>query len=276
MDIHSTAIIHPDAVIHAHAIVGPYCIVEKGAILDAGVRLVAHVYVDAFTHLKENVQVYPFSSLGTPPQHWGYNQEETSLTIGRDTQIREHVTVHRGTVQGGGKTSIGESCMVMVGCHVGHDGHIGNRVTMANNVVLGGHVEIEDDVVFGGMVVVHQMASVGRGAMIAGGSALGGHVMPYTIAIGNRATLAGLNLHRLKKQNVPSEAIHALRALYQYLFVNNGHTSIDFRLYNPPQDLTCYSVVQEALEFLKTRNKTRPLCLPQKEPKTQALTRAEL
>ena len=276
MHIHPTAIIHPEALIHSSAVVGPHCVVEKGAILEAGVRLVAHVYIDALTHLKENVHVYPFASLGTPPQHWGYNQEETSVVIGRDTQIREHVTIHRGTAQGGGLTSIGESCMIMVGCHIGHDGHIGNRVTMANNVVLGGHVEIQDDVVFGGMVAVHQMTSVGRGAMIAGASALGGHVMPYTIALGNRATLVGLHLHRLKKQNVPSEMIHALKALYQYLFVDHNHTSIDFRLYNPPQDLLGYSVVQEALEFLKTRNKIRPLCVPQKDFQEESSTRVKL
>lgn len=276
MSIHFTAVIDPKAVIHDGAIVGPYCVVGEGVTLERGVRLMSHVVIEGNTVLREGVQVYPLATLGAPPQHFGYKDEPTRLIIGEHTHIREHVTIHRGTEQGGGITSVGSSCMIMVGCHIGHDGRIGDRVTMANNVLLGGHVEVENDVVFGGMSAVHQMTSIGRGAMVAGYSALGGHVMPYTIAIGNRAKLSGLNLHRLKKQNVSSKEIHALKDFYRYVFIENNQSSIDFRIYNVPQELAQFHIVQEAIKFLTTRDKNRPICMPEKEILHQNVLKMEL
>ncbi|PPE03263.1 acyl-ACP--UDP-N-acetylglucosamine O-acyltransferase [Holospora curviuscula] len=261
MTIHVTALVDSNAVVHPTAIVGPYCVVGAGSILEAGVHLMSHVVIEGNTHLQEGVRVHAFSVLGTAPQHTGYNNELTRLVIGRNTQIREHVTVHRGTKQGGGITSIGTSCMIMVGCHIGHDGQIGNDVIMANNVVLGGHVEVEDSVVFGGMVAVHQMTAIGKGSMIAGCSAVGSHITPYTIAVGNRAKLAGLNLHRLKKKKVSSEEIHGLREVYQYLFKGENQLSLEFRIHNIAQGLMHYETVQEVYRFLSTCNKNRPICL---------------
>ena len=261
MTVHATAVLHPNVKIHPTAVVGPYCVVGSGAVLEQDVRLVSHVVVEGNTYLQEGVQVYPFAVLGAAPQHSGYRNESTKLIIGKYTQIREHVTIHRGTEQGGGITSVGTDCMIMVGCHIGHDGRIGNNVIMANNVVLGGHVEVEDTVVFGGMVAVHQMTAIGKGAMIAGCSALGDHVTPYTIAIGNRAKLAGLNLHRLKKKKVNSQEIQALREVYHYLFKGESQVSLEFRIHNIPQEFMQYETVQEVYTFLNACNKTRPICL---------------
>ncbi|WP_075260328.1 acyl-ACP--UDP-N-acetylglucosamine O-acyltransferase [Holospora undulata] len=261
MNIHNTAVLHSDVVVHPDAIVGPYCSIGKGVILEKNVHLVSHVVIDQNTHLHEGVRVHPFAVLGAAPQHTGYKDEPTQLVIGKYTQIREHVTIHRGTQQGGGITCVGEFCMIMVGCHIGHDGCVGNGVIMANNVVLGGHVEIEDTVVLGGMVAVHQMASIGKGAMIAGCSAVGGHVSPYTTAIGNRAKLAGLNLHRLRKLQMSSQEVHGLRDAYHYLFKGENRMSLEFRIHNIPQELMQYESVQEIKRFLSTRNKVRPICL---------------
>ncbi|ETZ07514.1 acyl-[acyl-carrier-protein]--UDP-N-acetylglucosamine O-acyltransferase [Holospora obtusa F1] len=260
MNIHSTAVVHSDAVIHPSAIIGPYCVIGANVILEKDVQLLSHVVLDKNTHLQEGVCIYPFAVLGSAPQHTEYKDEPTKLVIGRNTKIREHVTIHRGTQQGGGLTCIGSFCMIMVGCHVGHDGHIGDHVMMANNAILGGHVEIEDKAVLGGMVAVHQMASIGKGAMIAGCSAVGGHVSPYTIAMGNRAKLAGLNLHRLKKDEVTFQEIQAFRETYRYLFKEESKMSFEFRIHNIPSEFMQYQTVREMHRFLSTRNKIRPIC----------------
>lgn len=259
LKLHPTSVIHPAALISGDVEVGPYCLIGPDVTLKDGVRLLGHVSINGNTVLEENVVVHPFAVLGQSPQHWEYKDQPTGLVVGSGTQIREHVTLHIGTPQGGGLTKVGKNCMIMVGSHVGHDCRVGDRVMMANNTVLGGHVVLEDDVFVGGMVAIHQFTWIGRGAMITGCSAVADDVIPYGIAMGNRAVLEGINMYRLKKNNFSREEIKAFHAAYVHLFKNYGKTFSE-RVLTLPEKILQYPTVLELKNFVLSLRK-RPLCM---------------
>ena len=148
--------------------IGPYCLVGPQVELKDGVRLIAHVNVAGVTTIGEATIVYPFASLGTPPQSAHYRGGATRLVIGARCELREGVTMNTGTEDGGGMTRVGDRCLFMVASHVAHDCHIGDDVTFANNAVLGGHVSVGNNTFLGGHAAVHQFARIGEGAMVGG------------------------------------------------------------------------------------------------------------
>ena len=154
--IDPTARIEPGAVIGKGVSIGPYCVIGQHVAIGDGCRLVAHVHVGGHTTIGPRTALYPFASLGTPPQSVKYRGGPTRLVVGADCEIREGVTINTGTEDDRGITEVGDRCWLMVGSHVGHDCKVGSDVTFANNVVLGGHVTIGDFVVLGGQAAVRQ------------------------------------------------------------------------------------------------------------------------
>ena len=202
--------------------IGPYCIVGPQAELGDGVRLIAHVHVTGVTQIGAGTVVYPFASLGTPPQSVHYRGGATRLVIGPRCELRESVTMNTGTEAGGGLTSVGERCLIMVGAHVGHDCHIGNGVIFANNVVLGGHVSVGDNVFLGGHAAIHQYVRIGEGVMMAGLSGAAGDIIPFGYALGQIAELVGLNVVGLRRRGAAKADLHRLRRAYRALFLGEG------------------------------------------------------
>src|SRR5262249_4597714 len=137
--IHPTACVDASAQVADDAVIGPYCLVGPGVSIGSSCRLVAHVHVTGQTSIGARTQIFPFASLGTPPQSARYRGGDTRLIVGADCNIREGVTLNIGTEDGGGATEVGDRCFMMAGSHVGHDCKVGNDVTFANNAVLGGH-----------------------------------------------------------------------------------------------------------------------------------------
>ncbi len=162
--------------------------------------LVAHVNLTGHTTIGPRTVIYPFASLGSPPQSVSYRGGPTRLVIGAECDIRENVTMNTGTEDGGGVTEVGDRCFFMVGSHVAHDCKVGNDVMFANNILLGGHVTIGDNVVFGGGVAVRQFVRIGEGAMIVGLSGVRADVIPYGMAHGPLADLIGLNVVGMRRR----------------------------------------------------------------------------
>jgi UDP-N-acetylglucosamine acyltransferase len=220
--IDATARVAESARIGEGVEIGPYCIVGPHVELGDGVRLIAHVHVTGVTTIGAGTVVYPFASLGTPPQSVHYHGGATRLVIGPRCELREGVTMNTGTEDGGGLTSVGAGCLFMVGAHVGHDCHVGNAVTLANNVVLGGHVAAGDNVFLGGHAAVHQYVRIGEGVMMAGLSGASGDIIPFGFAKGQIATLVGLNIVGLRRRGVTRQHLHRLRDAYRALFFDAG------------------------------------------------------
>jgi UDP-N-acetylglucosamine acyltransferase len=188
----------------------------------AGADLISHVVVDGHTSIGAGARLFPFCTVGMAPQDLKYKGEPTRCELGARTQVREHVTIHRGTVTGTGLTRVGEDCLLMAGVHVAHDCAVGNGVVIANNVLMGGHVTIGDNAVIGGGAAIHQFTRVGRAAMIGGLSGVEADVIPFGTVIGNRAHLAGLNLVGLKRRGYDRAQIHAVRAAFRTMFRGEG------------------------------------------------------
>jgi UDP-N-acetylglucosamine acyltransferase len=221
--IDATARIAPGAVIGKGTEIGPYCIVGPNVVIGENCRLIAHVSLSGHTTLGDNGVVYPFASLGTPPQSVKYRGGPTRLVIGKNCEIREGVTMNTGTEDDRGVTEVGDKCMFMVASHVGHDCKVGNNVTLANNAVLGGHVVVEDYVFMGGHSAVHQFVRIGESAMIAGVTGIGADVIPFGFAIGQRGELDGLNVVGMRRRGYSRADIHGLRQAYRALFLVRGH-----------------------------------------------------
>lgn len=220
--IHPTAIVEAGAELGADVEIGPFCRVGAKVRLEGGVALASHVVVDGRTTVGARTVVHPFAILGGPPQHLGYRGEDTAAIIGADCVIREHATVNVGTPAGRGVTRVGDRCFMMAGAHVAHDCIVGDNVVFANCATLGGHVVVEEGVFLGGLSAVHQHGRVGAFAFIGGCAAVVADIIPYGSAVGNRATLEGLNLVGMKRRGMAREAINDLRAAYRGLFAPTG------------------------------------------------------
>ena len=222
MAIDPTARVAAGARIDASVEIGPYCVIGPQVELRRGVRLLAHVYVTGSTSIGEDTIVYPFSSLGTPPQSVHYRGGATRLVIGKACELRESVTMNIGTEDGGGITRVGDRCFLMVGSHVGHDCTVGDDVTLANNVVLGGHVSVGNYTFLGGHVAIHQFVRIGEGVMMAGMSAARDDIIPFGFALGQTGALVGLNIVGLRRRGATRTEMHRLRRAYRSLFFVEG------------------------------------------------------
>jgi UDP-N-acetylglucosamine acyltransferase len=216
--IHPTAVVARGAELGMGVRVGPFCTVGANVAIDDRVELVSHVVVDGHTRIGADVVLYPFCTVGLAPQDLKYAGQPTRCEIGARTQVREHCTIHRGTVTGKGITRVGADCLLMAVAHVAHDCTVGDHVIIANNVVMGGHVSIADHAVIGGSAAIHQYVRIGRAAMIGGVSGVEADVIPFGSVIGNRARLAGLNVVGLKRRGFDKAQIQLLHNAFRDLF----------------------------------------------------------
>ncbi|CAH2599019.1 UDP-N-acetylglucosamine acyltransferase [Rhodovastum atsumiense] len=220
--IHPSSVVAPGATLGSGVQIGPFCTVGPEAVLEDGVRLISHVVVEGRTRIGAGATFYPFATVGLPPQDLKYAGEPTETVVGARTVVREHVTIHRGTVTGTGITRVGAGCLLMAVVHVAHDCAIGDGVVIANNVVMGGHVEIGDGAVIGGAAAIHQFVRIGRAAMVGGVSGVEADVIPFGSVIGNRARLAGLNVIGLRRRGIERAQIHTVRNAFRLLFRGEG------------------------------------------------------
>jgi len=216
--IHPSAVVEAGATIGEGAFIGPFCHVGPDVAIGDGTRLVSSVVVMGATTLGSNCIVYPQAVLGGPPQSSGHKGGRTTLTIGDDCIIREFVTMHTGSDSSRGATTVGRKGHFLAYSHVAHDCIVGDNVTLTNCATLGGHCEIGNGVSIGGLTPVHQFVRIGQNAFVGGASAVVGDVIPFAIAVGNRAKLRGLNLVGLRRSGMPRAEIQNLRACYKMIF----------------------------------------------------------
>jgi UDP-N-acetylglucosamine acyltransferase len=223
--IHPTALVSATAKIGEGSFIGPFSIIGDEVELAKNVRLDSHVVVDGRTFIDEETRVFPFVSIGLAPQDLKYGGEITETRIGKRNQIREFVTIHRGTTSGGGLTRIGDDNLLMAQAHVAHDCQLGNEIIMANAATLAGHVTIYDKASVGAYSGVHQFCRVGREAFVGGYSVVVKDALPFAISQGNHAKCYGLNRVGLKRKGYPKETIESLHHAYHLLLNSKLNTS---------------------------------------------------
>jgi len=223
--IHETAIVNPGASIGNDCYVGPFSTIGESVVLGERVCLDSHVVIDGRTKIGDDTRVFPFASIGLAPQDLKYAGEPTATAIGSRNQIREFVTIHRGTSGGGGLTKIGDDNLLMAQAHVAHDCQIGSKVIMANAATLAGHVEIADRANVGAYSGVHQFCRVGYEAFVGGYSVVVKDAPPFAIIQGNHAKCYGLNRVGMKRRGYPKDTIEKLHRAYHLLLSAKLNTS---------------------------------------------------
>lgn len=246
--IHPSSIIENGAIIHENVYIGPFCFIGSQVEIGARTLLKSHIVVDGITYIGEDNQIYQFASLGEVNQDLKYAKEPTRIEIGHYNQIRESATIHRGTVQGGCVTKIGNSNLLMINVHIAHDCVIGNHCIMANNVTLGGHVKVDDYTIIGGMTAIHQFCLIGTNVMIGGCSGVVQDIPPFIIAQGNHATPFGLNIEGLKRRGFSRSVIYAIRDAYKILY--RSHKTIEIAKSDLKLLAMKYPIISEFISFL--------------------------
>jgi UDP-N-acetylglucosamine acyltransferase len=257
--IHPTAIVDSGATFGADVRIGPLCHVGPDVVLGDNVELKSHVVVHGHTNIGARTRIFPFASIGHEPQDLKFHGEHSTLTIGHDCMIREGVTMNPGTEGGGGKTVVGNHCTMLANSHVAHDCNVGDHVILSNNVMLAGHTSIGQFVIMGGGSAVHQFVRIGDHAFVGGLAGVENDVIPYGMALGNRAGLAGLNLVGLRRRGFSRESIHDLRRAYRLLFAAEG--TLKERLADVADEFSSHPQVHEILDFIHAGG-DRALCVP--------------
>ena len=255
-EIHPTAIISPKAEIEDDTFVGPFCIIQDGAHIKRGSKLISNVIIEGETEIGENCTIYPFTSIGLPPQDMKYKGEKTGVKIGNNNIIREYITIHRASVGGDGLTTIGDNNFLMAYVHIAHDCKVGNSVIMAIVGTLAGHVVVEDHVVIGGLSAVHQFTRIGAYSMVGGLSGVAQDIPPYMIASGPRAKLFGLNAIGLKRHGFSETTIKELKKAYKILF-REKHT-LKEAIKKIQEDIPYTDEIKHLIDFIQ-KNK-RGIC----------------
>jgi len=256
--IHKTAIIDSKAKISSNVKIGAYSIIGPYVEIDNDVIIQSHVNISGHTIIGKNNRIYPMSSIGSDPQDLKYKGEKTTLMIGDNNTVREHVTINTGTIQGGGITKVGGNNLIMIGAHIAHDCIIGNNIVMANNSAVAGHAEVEDFVIIGAKCGVQQFTRIGKMAMIGGMTGVSRDVIPYGLSTGNRNFLNGINVIGLRRDKVQNKEIIGLTEAYKEIFKSKNLNENLSKLNGKFKDNV---LVKEVLDFIN-KDKKRPICTP--------------
>jgi len=262
-NIHPSAIVSPSARIARGACVGPYCVIGDEAEIGEGAQLLSHVVIGDRALIGANCRIHPFAVVGGSPQDLKYKGEKSRAVIGEGTTIREHATVNNGTEAGGMETRVGKNCLLMTACHVAHDCRVGDGVIMANNATLAGHVTVGDRAVLGGLSAVHQFVRIGEYAMIGGLAGVERDVIPFGLANGDRAFLAGLNLVGLKRGGFEKKDMQSLLKAFAELFDSSEDVTLRGRMEDVLAHYADNALLRRIIEFMG-ENSDRGLCRPKK------------
>ncbi|WP_457567559.1 acyl-ACP--UDP-N-acetylglucosamine O-acyltransferase [Desulfurobacterium sp.] len=255
VNIHRFAVVEKGAELDEDVIVGPFSYVGSEVKVGKGTVIKQGAVIEGKTTIGKDCTIYS-ATIGVPPQDLKYKGEPSEVVIGDRTVVREYVTIHRGTEGGGMVTRVGDDCLIMAYSHIAHDCRLGNHVILANVATLAGHVEVDDYAIIGGMTGVHQFVRIGKHAMIGGASAVGRDVPPYTVAIGNRAKLEGINIIGLKRRGFKRETIRALTTAFEMLFKTDEPLKVAIEKVKEE-----FGDVPEVVEMLKfIENSKRGVC----------------
>ncbi len=220
--IHPSAVLDSTAVIADGAVIGPSCCIGPNVRIGEGTQLLNHVTVQCNTTIGENNRIFPFAVIGGDPQDKKFAGETTTLEIGDRNEIRENVTIHRGTQSGGGITVVGNDNLLMVGSHVAHDCMLGSDLVIANQVMLAGHITVEDCATIGGGAGINQFSRIGRCSYVGGLARITRDVPPYMIVEGTPAEVRAVNIVAMSRRGYPEDQIDAMKEAHKRLFRDNG------------------------------------------------------
>jgi UDP-N-acetylglucosamine acyltransferase len=253
MNIHPTAIIDPGAELESSVSVGPYVIIENRVKIGRDTIIKPHSVISGPTTIGSGNVIGPFATVGAPPQDLKYKGEDTELVVGDNNQIREYVSIHRGTLTDKGKTSIGSGNLVMGYVHIAHDCIVGNSAILANGATLAGHVQIDDHAIIGGLVAIHQFTRIGSYSYIGGLSGISKDVPPFVIVSGTRKHMrvSGINKVGLRRRGFDNDTLRKLDKAYKIIFMS-PELLLQDALEQAASEITDCAEVNQLINFFRT------------------------
>jgi UDP-N-acetylglucosamine acyltransferase len=250
IEIHPTAVVSSQAQIGPDSYIGPFAVIGDEVTLGERVRVDGHCVIDGRTRVGDDTHIFPFASIGLPPQDLKFKGEPSQTEIGRHNSIREFVTIHSGTEGGGGLTRTGDNCFLMAQAHLAHDCFLGNDVIMANAATLAGHVIVEDGANIGAYSGVHQFCRIGREAYVGGYSVVVKDALPFALTVGNHAKCYGLNKVGVRRRGYSPETIAALHHAFRLLLSSKLNTTQ--ALDRIREEISGVKEVDELVRFIET------------------------
>lgn len=248
--IHATAVIDPRAQLAEDVQVGPHCVIQGPVRIGHGCVLHALVTIVGDTILGEGNHLFPGAVLGMPPQDLKFSGESTRLVLGDRNSIREHVTIHPGTAQGGGCTRLGSDNLLMIGSHVAHDCRIGDRVVLSNHVLLAGHIAVGDRAILNGASACHHFTTVGRLAYVGGLTRITQDVHPFTIVEGHPARIRACNAIGMERAGYGAEEIQPVKNAIYNIFVSDKSSAAE-AIMRAQREHPGHPLVQELLASIR-------------------------
>jgi UDP-N-acetylglucosamine acyltransferase len=218
--IHRTAVIEDGAQIDPSATIGAFSVIGPNVTIGAGTTVGSHTVIEGHTSIGVDNRIAHHAAVGGAPQDMKYAGEPTRLLIGDRNVIREFTTIHTGTTQDGGETTIGNDNWIMAYVHIAHDCHVGNHTVFSSNAQIAGHVVVGDWAILGGMSGVHQSVRIGAHSFLGGASALVQDLPPFVMAAGEKAQPHAINIEGLRRRGFTPGEISALRAAYRTVYKN--------------------------------------------------------
>jgi UDP-N-acetylglucosamine acyltransferase len=253
MNIHPTAIVDPGAELDSSVDVGPYVIIENRVQIGRDTVIKPHSVISGPTTIGSGNVIGPFATVGAPPQDLKYKGEDTELVVGDNNQIREYVSIHRGTVTDKAITTVGSGNLLMGYVHIAHDCVIGNSAILANAATLAGHVQVDDHAIIGGLVAVHQFTRIGSYSYIGGLSGISKDVPPFVIVSGTRKHMrvSGINKVGLRRCGFDNETLKKLDKAYRIIFMS-PELLLQDALEQAAAEITGCEPVNQLINFFRT------------------------
>ncbi len=218
--VHSTAVIEEGAIIQDGVVIGPHCFVGSGTTIGEGTILGANVVVDKNVSIGKRNHLFPNCVIGGQPQILGLAPDAQigGLVIGDENTIREQVTIHP-SMHHDAITKIGNSNLIMVGVHIGHDCIIEDKVVLSNFTQISGHCKIGTGVWLSGVVLLHQFVTIGRWCYAAGLAGINKDIPPFLIVSGHYPPeVRGVNKRGLKRAGLNEKQQKAINDAYKHLY----------------------------------------------------------
>jgi UDP-N-acetylglucosamine acyltransferase len=247
VNIHSLALVGKKAQLGENVTIGPSAILGDDVIIGDNSTIAPYAIIQDGTRLGEGCKIASFAVIGGPPQDLKYKGEPTLLEIGKKCDIREYVTLNRGTIETG-KTIIGSNCMFMANAHVGHDCIVGDNCILANSVPLAGHVTLDNWVIIGGLTPVHQFVHIGDHTMVGGGYRAAKDIPPYIRSGREPMVFEGLNSIGLRRRGFNREAIDLINKAYILIYQSN--LNVSQAVARVKQELEQTPEIQNILNFI--------------------------
>jgi len=224
MSIHPTAIVHPNAKIGNHVSIGPYVVIDEHVTIGENTKVMHGAHLTGRTTIGRDNEIHFGAVIGHAPQDRSYQGEESYTVVGDRNQIREYVTIHRGTSRGS-STRVGNDTLLMGAVHIGHNCEVQDHVTIANGTALGGHVVVEEGAFLSGSIAVHQFVRIGRLSMVGGAQMIVKDLLPYMVVGSGAKTMESVNIVGLKRAGFSNETIREIKQAFRHLFRSNLNTT---------------------------------------------------